>query len=386
MPVTGGSALEAFTTFMASTGPSYLTSAEQLVNEVQKRSYLFRHMLMGRDPSEVIQGGTKIKDMIYMEGARTFTRYKTGGRFQWQNPQTAKTIEVPWRFGNTHMSWTDQELMLNMGDAPQRGHLRGVFKKVKKQKEQNMWTETINAMEEELWASPHGASADMESADGLLPYSIPAFVTEDTTAWHGSGWTTIQGLDPATNEKWRNAVRTYDADDPGDTDGDQDGLFDAFEHIWLDLKFKSPGFKDEHFSPSAHNRCLIVCSRVGWVLYKALLRDQNDHLTRWGDPSGERPSFYGVFLEFIEALDTALLYDDGSSGFTDEASASKDGPRFYFLNFEYLKIIWHRERYWYEHEVKQPSDQVDSWVKPVSVWNNLFLRSRQRQGIVAPAA
>ena len=52
-----GTALSNFNDFMNLTGPRYLTSAEQVVNEAVENTYLLSRMLKGKGMDSVIQGG-----------------------------------------------------------------------------------------------------------------------------------------------------------------------------------------------------------------------------------------------------------------------------------------------------------------------------------------
>ncbi len=381
------SQLSAFTTFMASTGPAFLTGPEKVINEVQLNTYILSRLLKGRGMAELVQGGTDIRDTIFLDGKSTYRRYKPGAPLAWSNPQTGSEISIPWRFSVMHMGWTDQEILLQMGASPTRAHVRGVYKKVRFQKEQNMWTTALNDMEAELWADPNGAAMaeEMEGASGETPLSIPVFVNEYTNGLP-TGWSTVMGQNPVTKTAWQPVQNTYDADDPADTDGDQDGLFDALEETWMDVNFQPPATRQQYFESPKMGRQFIACSKTGMVLYKQLLRDANDSLQNWSDPGAAHPQFHGVDVVFVSTLNTAALYDDGASGFTDELSATRDGPRFYFLNGNYLKCIWHAKRYFHKHKVKEPDDQIDSYILPVSQWNNLFCQSRRRQAIVSPAA
>lgn len=52
-----GTALANFNDFMAATGPRYLTSAEDVINEAVKNTYVLSRFLRGRGSDKVIQGG-----------------------------------------------------------------------------------------------------------------------------------------------------------------------------------------------------------------------------------------------------------------------------------------------------------------------------------------
>lgn len=163
-----GSALSTFTDFVASTGPSYLTSADQLVNEAVKNSYIMRRFLKGADKTFVIQGGSSVKDALILDEDSTFQQYQPNDTFTWRNPQVMSTATANWRFSVDHMSWTDQEVELNVGTGMTTEALRGIYKRIKREKEQRMWTSMINGWEDLLWRLPK--ATEMESDSGLYPY------------------------------------------------------------------------------------------------------------------------------------------------------------------------------------------------------------------------
>ena len=53
------SALSTFNDFVDTTGPSFLTSAEDVVNEACRNNYLLRRFLRGKGPDETVQGGPR---------------------------------------------------------------------------------------------------------------------------------------------------------------------------------------------------------------------------------------------------------------------------------------------------------------------------------------
>ena len=404
-----GTALENFTDFVKFTGPAYFTSAEQFLNEAVQQTYALPRFLKGKGYDRVIQGGKTIKDDVMFDEANTYQRYKPNEEFTWTQPQVATEQEINWRFSLDHMSWTDQEIELNMDDGYTRAHSKVQYKRMRKKIEQRMWTSMLNGMERDLWQNPHTAaqSAEMESSDGIEAYSIPAFITEDTTNFHPIGWTTIMGIDPASEVKWRNQVALYDFANPDIVQGTEDtgSLFQAFDNIWLKTQFVPPQFHQEHFESLNMQsfRQGIYCSRGGLNLYKRSVREANDLLVSRQDAAYAHVQYSGVDLVYIAQLDagkadgssaifnhngvTADTQDeDGNDSAGDNVTASRDGSRFWFVNGNYLTPVFHRTRYFYKKEPYSLEKQPWTWVCPVDCWNNMFCHSRQRQGIVAPFA
>lgn len=363
-----------------------------MLNEAVKTTYSLPRFLKGKGIDKVIQSGERIKDDVMFDEARTFRNYKPNEEFTWTQPQVLTEMEIGWRFSIDHMSWTDHEITLNMNSGFSETYAMVQYKKLRKKIEQRMWTSIINGMEEKIWANASGTTngnttnGEMETIKGGEQYSIPAFISEDTTNYHPFGWTTIMGIDPAEEERWRNQVQTYDFDDPEDAGGDQQGLIDAFDAMLTDVGFMPPDFHNEHFEGAYTNfRQSIFCSAGGLNQYKRLLRLSNDTLVRKQDASYNRPQFDGVDLVRVGQLDTGLLdYDNDGTAATTELNADTDGYRYWWSNGNYISPVWHNERYFFKKDPFFLEKQPYTWVCPVDLWWNFFCQSRQRQGIVAP--
>jgi hypothetical protein len=385
-----GTALVNFTDFVNATGPAYVRSATDFLNEAVRQSYLLGRFLKGRTADEVLQGGDTIKDLVMFDEANTYQKYQPNEELNWTQPQVTVEQELDWRFSLDQESWTDQEIELNMPSGMSRGYANVQYKKRKKIIEARMWTSMINGMDKDLMASPDSGANQMEANTGKEPLSIPAYITEDTTNYHSAGtgdgtWTTIMGIDPAAQSKWRNQVETYDYDDPDDSDGDADGLIDAFDNMITKVDFKAPGFHDEHFEPSYSGlREFIICSRGGLNQYKRLLRASNDTLVQKQDAAYNRPQFSGIDLIYATTMDTLSMVWGASGTAATETSFTTDGYRYYWVNANYLKPVYHVRRYFHKLAPFFLEKQPYTHVRPCDSWWNLFCGSRQRQGVVAP--
>ena len=133
-----GTALANFNDFMAATGPRYLTSAEDVINEAVKNTYVLSRFLKGRGTDKVIQGGKTINDVVLMDESSTYDHYQPNDPFSWTNPQVVETLEIDWKFSVDHMSWTDQEIELNVGEGLSRDAQKVVYKKLKRIKEMRL--------------------------------------------------------------------------------------------------------------------------------------------------------------------------------------------------------------------------------------------------------
>lgn len=416
-----GSALSTFNDFMKATGPSFLTSAADVVNEAQKHNYLLRRFLKGADGERIIQGGSTIKDTLMFDEDSTFQFYLPNETFTWVNPQVLEEWEINWRFAVDHMSWTDQEVDLNRTSSMTRAARHQMYKDLKRRKEARLWTSILNGMESQLFAAPN--TTNMESSTGKEPYSIPAFVNEFAnglwgTAGNGTApeggdtslgnntnasagaFSTIEGLNPALQSKWVCQQVSY-AEPAGTTASTStniptnmseiDSVVAAFDKMWTLVRFDPPPTKQEYFENGQLFGQFIACSRRGQNHYRRILRASQDQFVTASrqDPAYVKPQYAGIDLEYVSELDSAAIYHTTTtSGVTvteDDYTNGVAGPRYYWLNAKYLCPVFHTTRYMYKHDPMRHPNQPFTTIQPIDSWYNMVCRSRRRLGIVYPS-
>lgn len=441
-------AITTFNDFMTTTGPSYLTSVDQVINEAVKNTYAFSRLLKGKSREQTIQGGTEIRDVIMFDDSRTYDHYQPNDTFVWRNPQVTDYVRAPWRFHIDHMSWTDAEVELNTGETA--ASTKAAYKRLKRIKEQRMWTSMLNGFEEDLWAVP--SVTGMESDSGKLPYSLPYFLTEIATNYGGglglrgtAPYTastntshTVMRISPFTENRWTNVVELYNCKKEALTPVGNDwattynvqlqnntvyaqggahtpsisNLFNAMDVMFMRLKYEAPSTRQQYFENDNLNRQMILTSRLGVQQYRNALRLSNDTLVSYQDASYSSPAYAGIDVTYCSDLDTASIFPAHSgavaqttltsgystgyqsvtaaagafTGFGTETGTNTivQAPRYFFVNGNYLTPIFHARRYFKQHEVLRHPNQPFTYVQPVDCWSNLFCNSRQRHGVIAP--
>src|SRR5688572_13922232 len=124
-----GSSISQFTEFVNQTGATYLTSESDRVNDAQKTNYNTLGYLSRRQQmSDMLQGGSNIKDITYLSATRRARSYKPMEDQTYQAVQTGVTWTGEWRCWMTDITVTDQELELNAGAVFSKEHRAQKFK------------------------------------------------------------------------------------------------------------------------------------------------------------------------------------------------------------------------------------------------------------------
>lgn len=389
-----------FADFVSLTAPKVWSSPDKFTNNLQRTGgTLLPRLLMGREGGASIGGGERIREYLLTKPNNTFRFHGVNEATPgWQQGNHTDKVEIPYRFAEAHTSYTDQEVDLNEGDPAV------TWKRVKEAKLAALWTAVVYGIEDTFFATPDVTNMESFTASPGKPYSIPAFVNEQTggrfgTVTSGTGtqagvlatpWTTgsaIETLALTTDNNWKCAQQGYgNSGADGFVNTDIDNIYNAFNRMWLDVQFKSPGLQAQYFEDAKYYRQVIGCSADGLVKYNHVLRSSNQNLPSMQDPAYTGPRFGGIMLERIPSLDSALLYSKSGAATTvgTEATAAITGPRYYWLNFNHLKCVWHPKHYMKMGKQFTPEFQQETTVLPVMTWFNMICTSLRHQGIVYP--
>jgi len=230
----------------------------------------------------------------------------------------------------------------------------------------------------------------MEGAVSLVgvPYSIPAFINEDTNGLFnprdgGTVWTTVQTVDPATVTSFVPQQLTY----ANLTANSPSNPLSMFDEMMMAVQFEPPDTHRQYFEDPVLNKQIIAASRAGRKNIQVLLREGQDHyVVGPQDSSYNHPMYNMIPIVYVEQLDTATLYvNAGSTDTVAEGSANFANPRYYWINGNYCYPVFHDEVFFEKQEIRSHPNQVDTWVCPMLTWYNIINPSRRRQGILSPS-
>lgn len=399
-------AMDPFSMFMLTTGPAFLKNDESIINAVVRNSYLLPRFMEGKDADFLLQGGTQIQDIIYLNEDSDAEFYKSDAQdFSYRNQQVGTQWNAPWRFLKNSTSWTDHEVGLNesgsLSDKIGRFHR---FKRIQRLKFMNLWTTQIHKMEDSIVAPPNRDT--MEVGDGVAPYSLGCFVNQSSSAGltgipnqgaSNTAWTTVEGITPsltagATGFRWRAQEATY-ANASADLTASPERFWTGMRELHSKCRFERlPRFGS--FSDPTRSPAFYAVSLWGLVAAESCMRNQQDaYLAGRQDPSYPAPMFHGVPFVYISSLNglrwlndntsTTVLTDESGTGAVTAASYT-NGPRVVAVNGQVLNMVMHRDRVFYRVPPFSPDRQPFLKVMVTDTWLNFVCQNRRELGILRP--
>lgn len=419
-------AIDSFNDFMNATGPAYVTGPEVLINDAVQQNYLWAALIAGKNMDMVLQGGSKIRDVLMLGEGSTYSKTVPNQPFAVQLQERTKRIEMSWTFPQAYMAWTDEEIDLN------EGPMEAVFKKVKRAKEIGYSADMLGGLDADLLKTPYGNYADMETTP-VTPLSLHAFCTEHILStpdgYMGgvpTGWTNIGGIPPATNLNWANQLVLYKR---GSANWNAPaapnvaltghnaiaaaltsvfGLLTGMDELFAKCDFRAPLIEGNNFKASSIADQLILASRAGINEYRAALRASNDQLlggASRSDAAYQRPEYSGV--KFIEvnrwnSNTKGNVWPAAASAVTDSLAGRNGqtvtqgggeyqditvdkGSRFMMMHRDCFTPVIHSKHFMTKDKVVHVP-MTHSYYQTGRTWTNNFPRSRKRVGILSPVA
>lgn len=386
----------------------YMSGPGDLQNDAAEFDFNVLKRMLGRDVSETVKSGPRLEDDLYLDSSSTAEEYLPNPTFSYQNPQMLTRANADWRFTHDHMMWTKHEFKLWQGSN--RNQLLKEKMLVKKMRLVNSM---LGKMKAQRFATPQ--TTTMEAQGGVSPYPLAAGVNEFVattdnglstgyttgtlqTQFHpgafgdATEWTTFQGVSIASKANWRNKVVAYDSRQHG---ADKNNVFRAFREMWVRLGYKAPPVYSTYFSDETYNRMCIATTITGFLEYAQLVSTMGDNVKAQNaqDPAYVNPTFGGIPLEHWDGLQSATWYPAAANVTTTAvvtegaSGAFNKGPRYYFYNFNGIRLIFEQDSYWDEEEPRKANgDQPYTYVVDVDSWNQQWFDSRRHSGVVMPLA
>lgn len=377
------SLLDIFTDYQKSNESAYTKDAQDIQRDTTYHTYGLAFFLRDKDPSITLQSGKDIKWYIELDQAGTAHFYQPG--VTKESPVQVQTLSLGtanWRFHRNYMSWNNETLMLNKPGNDPLGH-RPYIISVSEKMQGTCWIDTLNHMEDHLWATP--SYADMEVGTGTKPYSVPTLISETNNVpnlWTG---TTICGIDASAKANWDNQRNNYAS--VGAITGTAPHLYVAMRKTYNQCRFDQLPMEARYADKRQMANRILTSLTNGQGAYVFSMQATANFITYVGgqDPNYPNPTFLGIPLDPIALLDTTAYRADSTTGFATEANALVTGPNFYFVNTKKIQPVFHSEMYFYRHapitDITDPSTKAQY----VDTYYNILPISRRAHGVVFPS-
>lgn len=402
-----GTPISVFNNFVESTGPLYITTPDGVINDAQvHKTYSFGALMGGdRGMKKMLDGGSELRFETFFETGNRTRFHQPGATQNWSQPQKLVHGRAAWRYLITDMAWTLQTVELNTGGSD----MFQQYVDLKRHLEQAMWTDKWDFMESHIWGEPEFTEEEPLNGGELGKfYRIASFINEygsglyNSAGSAGTAWTTIHGIDPTSTVRAQNrfvpntAVYSNEGTNASTSPGiSAASLLGGFQKMWIKCHFEKPPTMGEYFSNPSYNNQQIFCSPEGQTAYASLLRTNQDLFVIEGrqDPAYPDPAYNFIPVKYVNALTDATLYPNNTTlaSATDNVSehgtitGTKNGPRFYWLNSNYLYPCFHSTYFFLRGKVREHFNDPDTFVVPVRTWGNVKCTSRMRQGLLSPS-
>jgi len=398
------SALSLYTDLSKAARNARVTSPSYFANDVSELDYEVLRRMMMRDNVQMFQAGPRIEDDVILDHVSTAEEFGPNPTFSYTNPQILSHPIADWRYTHDHQMVTQQELELGQGGSPGQ-----IVKNLMLSKEIRMVNSLVSKLKAQRFATPQ--TTQQEAQAGLSPYPLAAGVNEFVgttdngistgyttgtlqTQFHpgttgdATEWTTFQGVSIAAKANWRNKVAAYTSQALG---AGVQNVFAAFLEMWTMLKFKAPPVFSQYYQNEMFRRLVIATTRKGFLTYSSLLLAMGDNVRAQNmqDPAMVQPMFANIPVEHWDGLGAATWYSANANvttgAVTTEGQAFNKGPRYYWLNFNFIKMIFHFANYFERTGWRMPGgDKPYTKVQDAQSWNNQWFISRRNHGVVLP--
>lgn len=386
----GGDQLTAFLDFEKAQAEHRLNIPSGFIADGSpKHKFLWPRLFRG-EAAEVdkVQAGDSIKYFTVLSQTQTGEAYKPGGTATPSNLQNLEEGTAYWRFYRWNKTYNKKEISFN-GDGPQTKMWLDIWTK-----KQAALNSSINDfMEDELWAVPYKSLMEGSGSEAIRMYSLFAHINEDASGlfgenWTGETWTVKQTLDPTTARFGNNMkpqTRTYSNFTPGSSAS----LISAFHNMSKDVTWEMPMMLNQYWESDVMNKQMIIASRAGHTVYQNMIQSTNGgqdlFLGGKQDPSVPDPQYYGIPITWNDTYGAAAVYDNGSNGLADETTADITGPRFMWVNGNYIRPVVKSDMFFTQDSELRGVERPDTFVIYTDLACNLICTSYKRQGVVSPS-
>lgn len=395
----------AFGAALATVASKVVTAKKFVYNAARKANYSsLYYFLAGRKMSEMLRAGSDVRARV---------KFASSSKAGWYNVSTddhAPSIsqDGTWAiaYWAAHMaqdSWKEEPLLVNSGGTTDGSLAEETWTQEIYNTLQSLMTALYGSLIEGMWAPPN--LTNMGGTDPKQPYSLIVYLNEwANSLWAsdsgatgaGDAWTTIHGINPATEPRYRPYRATYGASGAGFTAGSIANLIFALSLAQRKTKFAPPPTDQNYFDPKEDteiegDKGVIFCSADGLARAEHLYRSSQDRWQDGWDPAGN-PRFKNTMFVHEGELDSAAVYPNhttpgSATGLVTESNTAGTfftGPRYYGVNCQYAKMYFHKNRFL--EFLKPFRESLTGWTQGVNTIGTMLCPDRSPHFLLSPAA
>jgi len=406
-----------FRSFLEFTGDAYPMGIRDAIHELALARYTtMGDVTRGKPMHRIVQNGASIVTPIELSLSGDYRSYNPGEPISWHDTQTGYMTQSHWRLERGTAKWNRAELQQQATGTFDYASRVQTYQRVYDLKVRQKKTYMANYIERAFWAAGNATKMESPNGTGLLVKSFPSGVNEWTAAEHGvagdglfPGYTTFQGLNPnqfldpeevasgVANPRSLWAPRKVTYTDLGNAETDTAGHFVEQATRMLELlQFDPVPMAGDLSEPRGGLQKYVYTDLEGILAYQRTVRA---HFDLFGNKGSQdlyhNPMFAGIKFRRVAVLDNNPLYPSVAAGaataYTRAPVTAGDpdgiiGPRYYFIDPEYVDCIWDEELYFADSEVYRLKETApDTFVMLTENQRTMHFYSRQRHGILCPA-
>lgn len=366
------------------------------VNLAQRNNYrTLQFALAGRPMADLLRAGSDVRARLLDKAtAKAYWYDVASENHEPQIDENGAYAIAYWCTHMAHTSYKEEPLAINAGGW-QPGSVEEQTLTVELwAKMQELWTQCYGSWSDTFWCVPDQAS--MMGTTPTRPICIPAIVNafanglfQETPGTSATYWTSVNQVAPSTVPAWVPYIGTYGAGGAGFTANNAANLIPALVQAFLKTEFEPPPSHKDYFDPPDEAQMMpsgsaLITSAVGLGNVMGLYVNSQHKWDNYNDPRNS-PMYGGCPFVYEQALDSLPIYlNTAGTGLTTESAADLTGPRYYGINFNYLRTYFHAAK---AMQVLEPMRRgLTTWQQGINTMGTVLCTGRNRHFILSPSA
>lgn len=365
-------------------------------NLVARPNYqTLKYSLAGRPMADLLRAGSDVRARLLDKAtARAYFYDVSSEEHEPQIDENGAYAIAYWCAHMAHTTYKEEPLAVNAGGWQMSSSEEQTLTVELWAKMQEMWTQLYGSWSDAFWCLPDKAS--MMGTSPTRPICIPAIINaftnglfQETPGTSNTYWTTVNQVDPLTVPAWVPYLGTYGAGGAGFTANNLANLIPALVQAFLKTTFDPPPSHQDYFDPKNESMMspsggAIVTSALGLGNVSALYSNSQHRWENFNDPRNA-PVYGGVPFVYEANLDTLPIYVNAAgTGLASETACDLTGPRYYGINFNYLRTYFHAAK---NFQVLEPMRRgLTTWQQGVNTMGTVLCTGRNRHFLLSPSA